>query len=86
MCIEQKKIKKKLNSYNLIDFYLSLSRFLFCYPDPDPRFLKWIRILPNDTDPSGSETLPPSLNGNFRYKVDFFWPPFPGHYTSVGPL
>ena len=38
-------------------------------PDPDQRFLKWIRIRPNDTDPtgsgsgsrSGSETLP--ING-----------------------
>jgi len=27
----------------------------FCYPDPDPSFLKWIR--PKDTDPTGSETL-----------------------------
>ena len=35
--------------------------YFFCYPDPDQRFLKWIRIWirPNDTDPtgSGSETL-----------------------------
>ena len=33
----------------------------FCYPDPDPRFLKWfrIRIRLNDKDPTGpgSETL-----------------------------
>ena len=31
----------------------------FCYPDSDQRFLNWIRIRPNDTDPtgSGSETL-----------------------------
>ena len=31
----------------------------FCYPDPDQSFLNWIRIRPNDTDPtgSGSETL-----------------------------
>ena len=56
-------IKQKVISYILIiwvDFYLSLSRF-FCYPDPYPRFLKWIRIRPNDTDHtgsgSGSETL-----------------------------
>ena len=42
----------------LVDLYASLSRF-FCYPDPDQRFLKWIWIRPNDTDPtgSGSETL-----------------------------
>ena len=40
----------------LVDLYASLSRF-FCYPDPDQRFLKWIRIRPNDTDPTGSETL-----------------------------
>ena len=33
----------------------------FCYPDQ--RFLKWIRIRPNDTDPtgSGSETLPQTM-------------------------
>ena len=24
--------------------------FFFCYTDQDPRFLKWIRIRPNDTD------------------------------------
>ena len=40
---------------------MSLSRLIFSYPDPDKRFLKWIRIRtrPNDTDPtgSGSETL-----------------------------
>ena len=45
----------------LLDLYMSLSRFIFGYPDPDQRFLKWIRIWirPNDTDPtgSGSETL-----------------------------
>ena len=31
----------------------------FCNPDSDQRFLKWIRIRPNDTDPTGSgfETL-----------------------------
>ena len=33
----------------------------FWYPDPDQRFLIririWIRILANDTDPTGSETL-----------------------------
>ena len=42
----------------LVDFNVSLSRF-FCYPDRDQRFQKWIRIRPNDTDPtrSGSEAL-----------------------------
>ena len=36
--------------------YVSLSRFIFCYPDPDQLFLKWIQIRtrPNDTDPTGS--------------------------------
>ena len=29
----------------------------FWYFDPDQRFLKWIRIRPNDTDRTGSETL-----------------------------
>ena len=31
--------------------------YFFCYSDPDQRFLKWIRIRPNDMDPSGSEIL-----------------------------
>ena len=30
---------------------------LFCYSDPDQRFLKWIRIRPNDTDPTGSRSV-----------------------------
>ena len=40
----------------LVYFYLSLSRLIFCYPDPDQRFLKWIQIRsrPNDTDPTGA--------------------------------
>ena len=29
----------------------------FWYPDPDQRLLIRIRIRPNDTDPTGSETL-----------------------------
>ena len=29
----------------------------FWYPDPVQRFLMRIRIRPNDTDPTGSETL-----------------------------
>ena len=41
---------------NLVDFYVNLSRF-FCYPDPDPRYLKWIRIWPNEVEPGGSATL-----------------------------
>ena len=45
----------------LVDFYVCLSRFIFCYPNPDQQFLEWIQIRtrPNDTDPagSGSETL-----------------------------
>ena len=43
----------------LVDLYASLSRLIFCYPDPDHRLQKWIRIQtrPNDTDPTGSETL-----------------------------
>ena len=44
----------------LVDLYVSLSRIIR-YPDPDPRFLKWIwiRIQPNEVDlgGSGSETL-----------------------------
>ena len=35
----------------LVDFYLSYHDF-FCCPDPDERFLKWIRIRQNDTDPT----------------------------------
>ena len=32
-----------------VNFYASLSQFYFCYPDPGPRFLNWIRIRTNDT-------------------------------------
>ena len=32
------------------------------YSDPDQRFLIRIRILANDTDPTGSETLDPDLD------------------------
>ena len=57
MCIKQKRDLKKTKNYDilitLVDFYASLSRF-FCYPDPGQRFLKWIRILPNEGDPGGS--------------------------------
>ena len=42
-------LKKKYILIVLVDLYASLSRFFFCYPDPDQRFLK--RIRPNDTDP-----------------------------------
>ena len=34
----------------------------FYYSDPDQRFLKWIRIRPNDTNPTGSR--PETLAGN----------------------
>ena len=36
--------KKNYNLIILVDLYVSLSRFVFCCPDPDQRFLKWIRI------------------------------------------
>ena len=43
----------------MVDLYVSLSRFIFCYTDPDQRFLKWIwiRTRPNDTDPTGSKHI-----------------------------
>ena len=34
----------------------------FCYSDPDQRFLKWIRIRSNDTDPTGSGSV--SVSGS----------------------
>jgi len=39
----------------LVDFYVPLGTI----PDPFHEFIKWIRILPNDADPtwSGSTTL-----------------------------
>ena len=45
----------------------------FCYPNPDPRFLKEFRIRLNDPNPtgSGSETLIPSFSG-FFFTHDFF--------------
>ena len=48
-----------LKKYDILQFWLIfmwISRFFLCYPGPDPRFLKWIQIRPNDTDPTGSET------------------------------
>ena len=36
---------------------MRVNHVFFCYPDPDQCFLKWIRIKPEDTDPTGSETL-----------------------------
>ena len=46
-------------AWSHVDLYASLSLIIFCYPNPAQRFLKWIRIRPNDTDPTGSgfETL-----------------------------
>jgi len=59
-CVLNKKSdflkKKKYILIILVDFYVSLSQF-FCTTDSDPRFLKRIRIRPNDMDPAGSETL-----------------------------
>ena len=43
--------------YNFCWFLCYFIKGFFCYPDPDQRFRKWIRIWPNDTDPTGSETL-----------------------------
>ena len=37
----------------------------FCYPDQS--FLKWIRIRPNDTDPTGSGTLSSAIKKNRKY-------------------
>ena len=36
----------------LVDFYMNSSRFFFCYPDPNPRFLKCVRI--RNTSNSGT--------------------------------
>ena len=49
----------KLYSYSFGWFLCEFYHDFFCYPDPDQRFLRWIRIRPNDTDPTiyGSETL-----------------------------
>ena len=61
----------------LVDLYVSLSRFYFWYSDPDQRCVKWIRITPNDTDPtgSGSKTLGDNLNCILlyaRHSVSYF--------------
>ena len=51
----------KLYFYNYSLFVCEFITIFIYYPEPDQRFLKWIRIWirPNDTDPtgSGSETL-----------------------------
>ena len=53
------KQNKKIYFYNFGLFVREFITIFFRYLDPDQRFLKWIRIPPNDTDPtgSGSETL-----------------------------
>ena len=38
--------------------------------DPDQLFLKWIRIRPNDTDPTGSETLMFTIQNPFLLYSD----------------
>ena len=53
-CVLNKKVISSKKNYILIilvDFYVSLTQ-LFCYPDLDPHFLKWIRQ--NDKEPTGS--------------------------------
>ena len=48
-------IYELLFTYLFFGFFLcGFIKIFFCYPDPDQRFLKWIRIRPNDTDPTGS--------------------------------
>ena len=61
-------LKKKIIFYNFGWFVCELITIFFWYPDPDQRFLMRIRILPNDTDPtgSGSETLI-SCQGQYYY-------------------
>ena len=57
MCIKQRGfIKKTLYSYNFGWFLCEFITIFFCYQDPIPRFLNWvrIRIQPNDTVPTGS--------------------------------
>ena len=43
-------------------------KIYFCYPNPDQRFLKWIRIQPNDMDQTGSGSL-------VFQAIDYFWCP-----------
>ena len=51
MCIRQKSdFLKKLYACYLGWFLFEFITIFFSYPNPDPRFLKRIRIRPNDTD------------------------------------
>ena len=47
----------------------------FWYPDPDQRFLIRIRILANDTDPtgSGSETLERTIVNKGKFPNPSLW-------------
>ena len=49
-------------------FYVNLSRF-FCYPDLDPRFLKWIRIRQNEVDQDPKHWF---LHFKCLFKIFFF--------------
>ena len=45
-------LKQKLYSYNFGLFVCEFITIFLYYPDSDQRFLEWIRIRPNDTDPT----------------------------------
>ena len=59
-------LNKKYILIILVDFFFN--------SEPDHRLLKWIRIRPNDTDPtgSGSETLHLALKLDYFFNVVFF--------------
>ena len=40
-----------------------------CFPDPDQRLLKWIRIRPNDTNPDDSDPAEKLVNLPNQYKI-----------------
>ena len=52
-CVLNKKVIS-LKKYDILIILVDLMRVhisrFFYYPDPDPRFLKWIRIRQNEVD------------------------------------
>ena len=52
--IKQNKFFQKKYILILVDLYESYKDIFLAAPDPDKRFLKWIRIRPIYTDPTGS--------------------------------
>ena len=58
-----------------------------CYLEPDPRFLKWlrIRILPNDTDPTGSGSVTLVNKPIVQMSLVIYIAPAPDFFFQAAP-